>query len=336
VVKLGEEVIVVEAFVLRDTGITCWRIAALFKEKYPGVLRWSAGLIDSMLRSRVYIGQMRPEAKGADWIDAHPPIVPRDLFDRVQAKLDAARSDKGRLPNPESYASWFLHGLMTCGLCGASIRSAPYRPSKKSKVRFPRRTEHTGWYTCYRHFSSRGASGTAPGCVEKWPCLRNNEIHQEAVAKIKHRLEQLKELWGNPEVTARPEVKAKDFAAARRKIKAKLQRIGDGYADAVIDMREARRLREAAQDELAKLDGEEKRHKAQRGTHDDPAAVGLSLLSVAALGELWDRGEPSEQRELAELLSEKIELFPNGRVEFTWRGAPQHATDSGAPVLKRA
>lgn len=320
VINTDEDHIIVEIYTLRDKGVTCWRIARIMREKHPELRRWSAGMIAKILRSRVYIGEMRAEARTGDWIVAHPAIVPRDLFFRVQAKLDAARSP-GRPPDTANrFADWFLHGLMTCGLCGATVKSAEYHQSKSSMSRLPRRTTHTGYYACYRHFSTRGASGSGPRCrIDAWPFLRNNEVHDRASLVIAQRIENLRELWANPAVTTGPRAQERDFRALRKKITARLERIASGYSKRLYGARMAAKLNQEALDDLAKLEAEERLLQAERDAID-PALVHRSVLeAIPAMRELWEVGEPSEHRDVTEWLTEKIELFPNGNLEFTWR-----------------
>jgi hypothetical protein len=160
--------------------------------------------------------------------------------------------------------------------------------------------------------------------VESWPFQKNDAVHERGRLAITERLEALRGLWSNPEVTAAAEQEEEiDFKRERKKVDEKIRRVADGYAEGVLDKRTARRLREEAQDELAKLDAEEKRRAAQREALDPVAAQQSLLEAMPAVSELWREGEPSEQREIAELLTEAIKLFPDGRLEFIWRDASQ-------------
>ena len=55
---------------------------------------WYTGPLRHVLRNRVYIGEA--VHKGVSYVGEHQPIVPRDLFDAVQAKLDANKVTRHR------------------------------------------------------------------------------------------------------------------------------------------------------------------------------------------------------------------------------------------------
>ena len=72
--------------------------------------------INRILRHESYIGRYRHEdILIEDWC---PPIVDRDLFDRVQAMLDARRRAPAALKADEPY---LLQGKVYCGHCGAAM-----------------------------------------------------------------------------------------------------------------------------------------------------------------------------------------------------------------------
>ena len=64
------------------------------RRRQMGGHHWYTGAIRHLLRNRVYVGEA--VHKGASYPGEHQPIVPRDLFDAVQGKLDANRVSRHR------------------------------------------------------------------------------------------------------------------------------------------------------------------------------------------------------------------------------------------------
>lgn len=62
-----------------------------------GGVRFAVGPLNYMLRNRFYVGEVvyRRETFHAD----HEPLIARDLFDRVQARLEAARVERRQRAN---------------------------------------------------------------------------------------------------------------------------------------------------------------------------------------------------------------------------------------------
>lgn len=92
--------------------------------------RWAVQTLAAILKNPAYMGDVvwcrrtndpRERVDGVrrkqeDWVvvrDAHPPLLERALFDRVQTRLAANRRETS--PTPGGY---MLSGLITCGTCG--------------------------------------------------------------------------------------------------------------------------------------------------------------------------------------------------------------------------
>ena len=78
------------------------------KGRKSGGGRWYVGPLQHLLRNRVYVGDA--VHKGKIYAGEHKPILPNDLFDRVQAKPDASRTSWSRKRTLE--ASGLLTGLI--------------------------------------------------------------------------------------------------------------------------------------------------------------------------------------------------------------------------------
>ena len=71
---------------LREQGVTTKRIGG------RGGIWFGRGSLNHLLRNRLYIGEV--PFKGANYPGQHEGIVDRDVWERVQAKLDAAATEK--------------------------------------------------------------------------------------------------------------------------------------------------------------------------------------------------------------------------------------------------
>lgn len=132
-------------------GIGMHGIAAFMAAEWPAA-SWTHSQCARMLKNRVYVGDLvsgrKSQAESAvECIDAHPPIVERALFDRVQARLKQnggeGRGIRGLYP---------LTGLVRCAICGAPLIGAG------SNGRVTRDGHRQKYYRC------RGASSNGTPC----------------------------------------------------------------------------------------------------------------------------------------------------------------------------
>jgi DNA invertase Pin-like site-specific DNA recombinase len=108
---------------------TLGRMAMELRKRWPA-RSWSRRTVQVMLKNRTYVGDVlwsrrphdtverretpvRPEGDWVVTLDAHPALVSRELFDRVQARLAANR--KARRWTGGGYP---LSGLIRCATCG--------------------------------------------------------------------------------------------------------------------------------------------------------------------------------------------------------------------------
>jgi site-specific DNA recombinase len=110
------------------TGQSSWSRAALRKilrnRKYTGDATWNTqreGKYTDFCEGEVRVHDFQT-ARGAnplsDWIivpDVHEAIIARDLFERVQARLEDNRQHTTPIKNG---GDWLLSGLLVCGRCG--------------------------------------------------------------------------------------------------------------------------------------------------------------------------------------------------------------------------
>ena len=97
------------------------------KRQWPGLRKWSRPVIRQMLRNPAYCGDVvwmvrstgPRDGDPVEVRDAHPALVKRTLWDRVQARL-ASRKKSTR----HTAGGYPLRDLLTCAHCGASYRGA--------------------------------------------------------------------------------------------------------------------------------------------------------------------------------------------------------------------
>lgn len=110
---------VVEAFKQYDGGSTIAEIQSYFESKgitntKGGAVSWAA--VQHMLSNRRYIGEYA--SQGVVVPDGIPAIIPKDLFDRVQEKLEKNKKAPARAKAEENY---LLTTKIHCGHCGTSM-----------------------------------------------------------------------------------------------------------------------------------------------------------------------------------------------------------------------
>lgn len=92
--------------------------------------------VEYILRNPVYMGKMRwnPDGKEANkdryrtncesiiLVDGtHEPIIPAELFEKVQTRLDEQKARYRPYQRRESKKEWMLRGLLRCSNCGATL-----------------------------------------------------------------------------------------------------------------------------------------------------------------------------------------------------------------------
>lgn len=130
----AEAEVVREIFDLRaNGGVGALQIAQLLNER--GITnrgkRWNKTVIGYLLRNEAVIGQTVFGRKSREtgrrrprehWIvvDSHEPVVPRDLWDRVQMLID---HDAENAAASSTTSQHVFTGLLTCGHCGSGMQT---------------------------------------------------------------------------------------------------------------------------------------------------------------------------------------------------------------------
>ena len=144
VVNEGEAPVVARMFALYDQGYGARVIARTLDAEGSRTKRgnrWSHVGVLTVLRNPVYVGEI--SHRGERRPGTHPPVIERDLFERVQARL-AANGDAKHGKGPVS--EFLLTGLMVCARCGRRyVGTAAHGRSNRYR-----------YYTCWTR-NRRGA-----------------------------------------------------------------------------------------------------------------------------------------------------------------------------------
>jgi DNA invertase Pin-like site-specific DNA recombinase len=149
----------------------------LKKRAYVGDIMWNDCHAGKFSRIKDGAAQRRPERKkrkrvkndAADVVlvaGAHPALVDRDTFDRVQQKLKANRT--GRSTPIQGGGVWVLTGLLRCGLCG-------------EKMHGHKDTRKQGGKTCvYYQYECCSNSANGPGTCKDYSVLQDVVLKEVA------------------------------------------------------------------------------------------------------------------------------------------------------------
>lgn len=121
-----------------------------------------------MFANPIYIGKRRIRG---EWVDYIPPVVPPELWQRVQEVNADIREQVGANHRRASSSNDFcLNGLVKCGLCGAQVYVHTMRYQKKSGRKYAYR-----FYYCSRWSRNHGRNHNR---------LNADDFERDAIAKI--------------------------------------------------------------------------------------------------------------------------------------------------------
>lgn len=145
-VNPAEVPLVVKCFEMRLAGSSYMTIRAWLREQ--GVERSPRG-VEQLLQNRAYLGEIRFGRH--ENLDAHEPIVDRDLFNRVQ------RMKVPRGPQPKSDRLLARLRVLRCGSCDSPLGT----------MKMPRQDDYP-IYRCGSHNDCTGHVTIAAEPVEEW------------------------------------------------------------------------------------------------------------------------------------------------------------------------
>jgi DNA invertase Pin-like site-specific DNA recombinase len=273
-----------------------------------------------LVRGRIYLGEIwvgrGHHQREGEWAPGqHPPLVTREIWQRVQDALDGRRS----APQPaRSGAPWaqdlLLPGAAVCALCGRRVTIG--------------RAENR-WGTIYRYYVCAGRRRVErdpgrriEGATPKrcpGPYVRAESLDEAAEEAVLGRLRELREvLAARPRRAAERGEAVEDFARARRGIEARLARAVSAYTDGTLTAAELATQRGRLDGEIAKLRDREASAARERRAAD-PAARGDLQRALGDLRRTWRGMLVPERRRVVRLLAARVELGEDGGLRWTWR-----------------
>ena len=107
---------------------------------------WTPRQVLAVLRNPVYVGRFAGEGRTRH--GEHDAIVPFEVFDQVQERLDARRTAKRPRRSREEIRQWPLRGRIVCPRCGRTMST------------------HSTYHgnVIYRHYRCRSHAGDRPPC----------------------------------------------------------------------------------------------------------------------------------------------------------------------------
>jgi hypothetical protein len=195
--------------------------AMRFASGFAGVGRTQSA-IKTMLRNTKYIGLFRGNTNYCE------PIVDKDLFARVQKKLDMNIKSSRK-------HEYIFSGLVKCADCGA-VMAVNRRVRKRGNC-----TTVEVTYRCPKHYM-RGV----PMC-ENTKTLNENTVERYLLDNIRPMMQEHIEHY---EIKAKPQ---RDAEKKRKAIESKMERLKNLYVDGLIEMAEYRADREKLDAELSAI-----------------------------------------------------------------------------------
>ena len=231
---------------------------------------WTKDGVREMLQNEYYMGMVK--YRGSLYPGRHEAIVPKALWERVQEVREAhARAPRAYAPPVRVY---LLSGLGRCAHCGRTLRAQGGR----------------GRYAYYREMSvERGYAD----CPMAGRGIRMDEAEEQlgwlmrGFALPAEWQEEIRAALEDEEARAAVE-------GERARLVAKLQRIGELYADGVYSREEY----EAARDEV--------KRRLEALVVPDPVGVMEAGYRLETLGDVWPQARAEERQQICRLMLREV------------------------------
>lgn len=266
--------------------------------------KWDKKVINTILRNRVYIGEVK-NASGL-WIKGqHQPIVTVEQYSLAQDGLD-----RRRLRTPEAYqnartANWLVRKIAVCALCGARVATAyggKYKPS-------PGTDRYISYYACQKR------------CGAKYVPVEETDEVVSAMAL--RRLEELVEFLSKPPKQLPRRVV--DFAARRQKLQDKRSRFLEAFADGMMSRDELRAKLDAVDVDIGRLTVEEAEALKLTPANDSNARAD-ALRTVKEIRSAWRKVPKVEKRRVLHLLARQARIARGREPAIDWFSAEEIAS----------
>lgn len=234
------------------------------------------GAIKKVLRNRIYIG----EHPGNDHFC--PPIVPRDLFDRVQVGLSR------NVKKDQKYA-YIFSGLIRCAECGRSFAANTRTRKRGNSVGV------THQYRCQLHYIRKPSQ-----------CPNSKVVSEAALEKylIGHLRERIGEVVLAYDIKTAP---VKDRSAQIKVLETKIRKLKELYVNDLITLEEYKADKEEYQKQIEELSDESPREA-------DPEQ--LRKLLETNFEEMYDHMEKPEKRRFWRAILKEIRFGKDRTIDL--------------------
>ena len=221
------------------------------------------------------------------------PIVSQDVFDRVQRKLEANKTNRAR----KEARQYLLSGLVKCGDCNGAMVG---RTNRQIPQYTCARYHHSGRSLC---FNNRLPEAPLVSCIVRR--IQERYLSKPALDRLRKALEKEQE-------RARP--RPHDLSRIRNEIGrlgSRIDNAEDAILDAPPDIRPGlyRKLEEMIEERKRLTTEIETLSRYNASENDSQAEIERSLDALRNLGEALNKAKPVDTRALLASIVTKIELF---------------------------
>lgn len=249
---------------------------------------WRHDKVKLLVNNPIYRGQVH--YCGETWPGRHELIIPEDLLEAVDRRIEAGRHTWSMAPRSGAIrTSRTFSGLLICGLCGDRMRAKPSRWADKDYC----------YWTCSNHQDRR---------LCDLPHYRTEELEHFVREGIKlalgHELEAL-QAYARDRRPSKP-APAKRAQSGRGSIEAKMLRLATEYAEGHLPQAQYRILMNRYQ-QIRELESAESEEPAER---QEITAERIERFR-ADLDEGWANAHESDRRTVIQSIAPRIVVYPD-------------------------
>jgi site-specific DNA recombinase len=274
--------------------------------------RFTPDSLSRMLRNPFYIGLMHIKNRNETFPGAHPPLISKTVFDRVQSVISGKAKIYGQRHD------FPFRCLFRCALCGYSLIGELQKGNH--------------YYRC--HTPDCPTTGIREELIEAeiQKQLSRLQFSEDEIALFRAKLADIKEAWGQ-----KGEDEQKTIRLKIDQVQARLNRLTDAYLDAAIDRQVFEQRKIGLFLEKQELETSLARMSEAGGTTTEQLSQFLELAGNAWLS--YETANSEEKRDLLKIVTSNREInrknvvvklsLPFAHIAeraFSPYGAPQRGT----------
>lgn len=265
--------------------------------------KWSENTVKSVLKSRLYIGEIR---YGGKWYQGkHEPLITKEVFDKVSAIIENRSEAFLRYNRRAGKSTTYLGGLLICGCCGAKYAKLTSDSMQNGKL------YKYSYYACNSQTRRRDYLVKDPNCRNRrWKMECLDEIIFNEIKKLSLEPEEL-----NREYQQTDDNQLNVIKTEIKKISEKISRLLDLYSDGKTPL-------DVLQDKIEELNNQKLSLEEEVSTIENASISRLSRKAANEISitfsEIISNGDLDEIKTIIESLIEKIELDGDS-VRIFWK-----------------